>query len=597
MGLYLQCGPKLREVDRDAWFLEIANIAYFRVNWSSVEPQPGSDLDRFFDPIFDYWVRRMKCRVAFRVMSQNTSTRARFVTPEWVFRKGVPFVRHTSSYGVEQIDPVFWSPEYVDQSRELVRRLGRKLDGREGLEFVDIGQIGEWGEMHLGYHLQGRWTSEQLEQTGYSLEKYVSAYRRLIDAYREFFPRTQIFLNVGRYAEIVEYAGIRGIHFRHDGLKPEAPNPDVVGRFFQPWIRRGIKANYEFINSYSAAKAKGWDFHSAIRRGLDAQISYLNTNLFDVQALAEAPDSIRDELRLAARRVGFRFVLLRGRYPAVLSMSKTRTARLVMKQLWKNVGAAPCYESYAVELRVAGAGRKDAAKGLYYPSTPTTRWWPGSEVELDAAADLDRNVPPGSYTLDLRMVRPERPEERVLLGISGARGDGWYGLGEIRVEAGLDRAKVLLETGFEDGVGDFRPREGMDAQVDRTMTRSGKGSLRLTGRQKGEWSWATARISDPLLPGGRYRLSAWLRVGALTPPKAPSLKVGILDGDGKHVSNHYTGRYDLKSSVKWQELSVEFDAPLDASRGVVSVEKGALFDAEKAEIWLDDVRVELVRSP
>ena len=165
------------------------------------------------------------------------------------------------------------------------------------------------------------------------------------------------------------------------------------------------------------------------------------------------------------------------------------------------------------------------------------------------------------------------------------------------MEAGVERARPVYEASFEDGDGGFRPREGMVARVDRSLSHSGKGSLRLTGGQKGEWSWATAGVSEPLLPGGRYRLSGWLRVATLTPPRAPSLKVGILDADGKHVSNHNTGRYDLRRSGTWQELSVEFDAPLGSSRGVISLEKGALFDAERAELWLDDVRLELVRAP
>ena len=53
---------------------------------------------------------------------------------------------------------------------------------------MDIGGIGEWGEMHLGLHIQGRWTPQQLEETGFTRDKYVAAYRRVIDAHAAAFP-------------------------------------------------------------------------------------------------------------------------------------------------------------------------------------------------------------------------------------------------------------------------------------------------------------------------------------------------------------------------------------------------------------------------
>ena len=33
--------------------------------------------------------------------------------------------------------------------------------------------------MHLGMHIPGRWTPKQLEETGYSEEKYIEAYEQL----------------------------------------------------------------------------------------------------------------------------------------------------------------------------------------------------------------------------------------------------------------------------------------------------------------------------------------------------------------------------------------------------------------------------------
>jgi hypothetical protein len=38
---------------------------------------------------------------------------------------------------------------------------------------------------------------------------------------------TRVFLNVGSYGEINDYAALRGCHFRQDGLTPTGPSAKV----------------------------------------------------------------------------------------------------------------------------------------------------------------------------------------------------------------------------------------------------------------------------------------------------------------------------------------------------------------------------------
>jgi hypothetical protein len=76
--------------------------------------------------------------------------------------------------------------------------------------------------------------SQQLEETGFTRDKYVAAYRRVIDAHAAAFPRTRVFLNVGSYAEINDYAALRGCHFRQDGPTPNGPGANVGKLYYQP---------------------------------------------------------------------------------------------------------------------------------------------------------------------------------------------------------------------------------------------------------------------------------------------------------------------------------------------------------------------------
>lgn len=596
MGLYLQCGGRFQPVPEDAWYRHMANIAYYRPCWVDVEPEEGADLAAYFDPIFDYWVTQRGERVAFRVMAESVSSRDRYVTPQWVFDKGVPSVVHHNGNGDEQIDPVFWTPEYLDQCCRFIERMGACLDGRPGLEFVDIGMIGEWGEMHLGLHIPGRWTSEQIHETGFTHARYVAAYRRIIDAFAAAFSHTRVFLNVGDYREINEYAAIRGIHFRQDGLKPSGPSANVGERFYVPWSRRGVVCNYEFHSSIQAMKEKGWDLHETILKGLEAPISYLNTNIYSVTGLANASEEARRELTLAASRIGFRFVPTHIRYLERFHVAPGRPARVLVNHTWTNRGVAPCYESYALRFSLVDATGKRVAESVCYPTVPTSEWWPGSEVELTSVASFEPDVAPGEYTLKIGMFLPEKPDSEIQLAIEGRGSDGQYALGPITAMAASAEPQEVYAEGFQSEPSKWRPSEGIALAIAPDPDNNRERCLLLTGSQDDAWGFAAVDVPEDIQPGGKYRLTCRMRVHELDARITPSLKLGVADGDGNHLANHNTPPYDTKRPGTWQTLSTVFTVDPQAARGVISLEKGGRTRIGSIRIGLDDVRLELLEG-
>lgn len=593
MGLYLPSGAKPANVSDEAWFFKIAQIVYLRMGWSIVEPEEGADMNAYFGPIFDEWVGRRKCRVAFRVMSESMHSNTPYVTPKWVLDKGVPSVRHIGKYGQEQFDPVFWNPEYLDQCCRFIERLGRCLDGRPGLEYIDIGQIGEWGEMHLGLHIPDRWTDAQLAETGFTRAKYVAAYRRVIDAFARAFPRTQVFLNVGSYAEINEYAAIKGIHFRQDGLTPNGPSANVGELFYKPWSRRGIKGNYEFHSGLEEMNRKGWDLHATIAKGLEAPISYLNTNILSLSGLEKAPEEVRRELTWAASRIGYRFAPTRVKYLRQFHVRPGQPARVLVEHTWKNLGVAPCYESYAIRFSLDDAAGHRVAESIDYPRIPTTRWWPGEEVALQTLVEFPTGIAPGDYRLNVGMFLPERPHGDILLAIEGRDAMNQYQLGTIRAVAADAAPKTVYQEDFEHGAGEWQATAGVETTV---VKDSGNAVLALTGRQEDAWGFA-GTPQQAVLPICRYRLSCRMKVDAVDPEIAPTLKLGVHDASGKHLTNHTTNRYDLRRMGTWQELSTSFLTDAQVATGMFSLEKGGRHPVTGFKLQVDDIRLILLESP
>ncbi|MCY3022406.1 MAG: carbohydrate binding domain-containing protein [Planctomycetota bacterium] len=594
MGVYLFGTLNAADMPADAWFAPAVTIGYFRDDWSKLQPDAEGvyKFDEYFNPIFDLWVKKWKKRVSFRFMSENMHSRQKYVTPKWVFETGVPSVTLKGLYVPEQVDPVFWDEKYLAIQERFIADLGKYLDGRPGLEFIDIGCIGEWGEMHLA-----RWTPELLQQTGYTETRYIGAYRRIIDAFARAFPRTRVFLNVGDYDAINDYAAIRGLHFRQDGLNPSGPSANVGKRFYHPYSRRGVICNYELHSGYSEMKQKGWGIPETFKKGLEDPISYFHINLMGYRELLKAPAEVRDSVTDLARRLGFRFVLARVKCNEVVRVDGVTPGRLLLDHTWRNAGVAPCYDSYALRWSLVNDKGVAAAEGLMYPKRPTTQWWPGEEAALRGIMSVPANTPAGAYRLKVAMLRPEQPDVRVALGIAGRDTEGRYDLGEIAVQKGEPRQSVAYEEGFENGVGGWQAAQGITLRQDEGA-HAGKGCLLATGTQAGNaWNYASYNLPQPLLPASRYRFSCWMKVDSAEPAKAPYLKIGLADAAGKWITNCTTNTYDLAKVGAWQLLQGFAETTPETAGGHMAIEKGALEQKITVTIRLDDVKVELLESP
>jgi hypothetical protein len=600
MGLYMAGGSGLGyKPESDAWLLSACDIIYFRPTWNDLEAEgPETGFDSYFGPIFDFWVRQRGKRVAFRVMSESTHYRGKHATPKWVFDQGVPSVLHRGLRSQEQVNPVFWDPLYLKLHCEFIRRLGRYLDDLPGLEYVDIAGIGEWGEMHLGLHMQGRWTPEQLEQTGFTREKYVVAYRQVIDAHAQAFPNTRVFLNVGSYPEINDYAALRRCHFRQDGLTPRGPSSNVGKLYYHPYSRRGVICNYEFHSSYRSMLEKGWDLRETVEQGLSDPISYLNTNIFSARDWEKAPEQAKEIFLKAARKVGFRFVMTRLRVPTRLNLSEQVPGRLLIEHTWKNIGVSPCYESYALQFTLHDGSGKVVATQQHFPARPTTLWFPGDEVVERSLIRLPAGLPNGDYELKVAMNLPEKAGQSILLGLAGQDEADRYHLCRLAGVTSQRPTGVIYRQQFESTGYGWNCARGLQAKLDATIFHDGKSSLHLSGRQTSGWNYVSHTLGSPILPGSKYRLSGWLKVNILEPGRLPPyLKIGLTDSEGKWLMNCATNSYDMSNSGQWQHLEAAVETSLETAGGHLALERGSNDTATRIDLWLDNVQLELLEAP
>ena len=129
------------------------SVAYIRFNWADMEPEPGQFNWSLIDDVIAAW-KPHGAAVAMRVMTCNAHSRGYYTAPKWLFDagcKGLEYLRGgddptSGGQRIPRIEPDYAGPIYLARHGAFIEELGRRYDGHPGVEFIDIGSYGIWGE-------------------------------------------------------------------------------------------------------------------------------------------------------------------------------------------------------------------------------------------------------------------------------------------------------------------------------------------------------------------------------------------------------------------------------------------------------------------
>lgn len=155
---------------------------------------------------------------------------------------------------------------------------------------------------------------------------------------------------------------------------------------------------------------------------------------------------------------------------------------------------------------------------------------------------------------------------------------------------------TVLEYNFETGAGKWWPTGKIKIEQTSDKKHSGNASLRISGTSPaGKWNYVESTRFG-LESGKKYKLTAWMLVKSQGVDKFPPfLKTGV-EQNRNWLANFSTKKYDLSRTGEWQDLSVEFTTPTDAPlQGYLSVEKGTKDAAINADIYVDDLKLEVIQ--
>lgn len=561
MGLSIMARsrPEIEKPDKvPAWALDHASIAYFRLPWMLVVDEKGEYIfEKLDQEHFSAW-RARGYRIAIRVMPANKYGPTSSIFPRESLGKNIRFHRQVQKIDgkdKELILPIYWDPEYLKEHARLAKALGEYALNHPDLDLVDMGGMGEYGEVHLH-----AWTRKDYEETGYTHEKYMGALFQMMDDFDRHLPRVQKAICPPgddipdpMIRMVVERAVREGWSLRHDGFMDDGATPRIHAYFeenrglarwiWEPsggvWFKGGFGAGKKI---YPVA-----DYFKAMER-MEPQTA----NLCDPGNFGGMSETDRPEIAKMARRIGYRIGVSSVALPMVHEMTGGGAVMpLPFSLTLTNGGLARCFEETYARIRLKQGGATIHDEPMYFSKT-ISGIAPGSSRVENALIFLSNGLKPGMISMEVGL---KTMQGQVLLLDNAESTDGtWLSLGSLPLTRVTRRSQSL-------DIMDQFAKAQLSPGVERSDTGEG---LKIIGKDE-TTGWSFARFGEGKIPGGafirvRMEVKAWR--GEISDSR---LKFKFTaKGSGEKASrNVHSSEYDFTREGAWQSLSVDYQPQQD----------------------------------
>lgn len=394
-------------------------VAYLRLAWSHLEPAEGAFRWTILDTAIQRYAAAGK-RFALRLtVFEGDPSQG---TPTWVRDAGAQRTE-VETFGVRSWEPDYDDPVFLAKLEAFLRAAGARYDGSPGLDFVDVGTLGIWGEGHPIARSYG-----------------LATLRRHIEMHQRAFPRSLLVAQDDwarwfREEGLAETAGLDlarelGLTMRDDSLcvyaDPSLHYSADLARAF--WPDRPVILE---MGHYDYAKQVGaWGDGARYLQAIeDYHGSYASVHANPIAFLAENADLVRR----ANLRLGYRLGLVEASWPT----SVAKAEGLAVRSRWANAGVAPCLPGGHVAWSLLDASGNTCA--VLVEEGWSVRELEAGEVGQAPASAHESSFPlppdlaPGEYTVCVS-VGDADGTPRLALPLAGDDGRHRYPLGRVRLQ-------------------------------------------------------------------------------------------------------------------------------------------------------------------
>lgn len=399
-------------------------IAYWRVYWKHLESKKGKYRWDLIDQALATAEKRgqtLMLRVAPYGSVHDDSGEGSYNNDVPIWYREMVGVKREWKYNnpVNRwlVDPE--DPRYVEYFGGFIKELGKRYDGNPSLEAVDLSIVGAWGE-GAGAELLSQKTREAL-----------------VDAYTDYFKKTPLIAlltdeKTNAYANSKGNVGWRVDCIGDLGFWAKEQNgwTHMYDSYPESIIRYGEKDTWKKapISLEICGTLFGWkdrqgynkeDVKYIFDQTLKWHISSFNAKSSPVPT--EWEPLVNDWLK----KMGYRFVLRKFSCPETVK----RDSKLPFETWWENKGVAPCYKYFHLAIRL----KNNTDSITFLTDADIREWLPGDNI-YDNSIFIPKNFTPGYYHVQIGIIDPQTGKPKIQLSIEGKNSEGWYDLGEIKIE-------------------------------------------------------------------------------------------------------------------------------------------------------------------
>jgi hypothetical protein len=398
------------------------SIAYWRVYRRYLQPEKNVIRWNMIDRALDS-ARAHGQRLLLRIAPYGSASSQQDV-PDWYRKMVGPKTDFVYNNPVNKWVVDANDPRYADNFGNFIREIGKRYDGHPDLEAVDLSIVGAWGE-GAGSELL---TDE--------------AMHGLIDAYTTSFPHTPLLAllmdeKTNRYA--VEHGAQVG--WRADCLgdlgfwaKDQNGWTHMFDYYPQSIIEYGLRdtwkrapVSFEICGTMLSWRDEQRYGEKEVKYIFDESLKW-HISTFNAKSSA-VPAEWKPLVDDWLKRMGYRFVLKRFRYPAQVS----RNGKFAFESWWENKGVAPCYINYPLAIRL----HRNNYSRVFVTRADIRDWLPGDNL-FKSYFFIPADLPGGQYEVQVAIIdnntAEQPPTPKVKLAIAGITTDGWYPLGSVTVK-------------------------------------------------------------------------------------------------------------------------------------------------------------------
>lgn len=407
------------------------SIAYLRVYWRFIEPQEGvyrwDLIDKALqtahqrgqtlmlriapygvDAASDVpaWYRQITHEVLIPAPGEHR--KASWVPPP---SAKTPSWRSYDSHWM--VDPE--NPAYAHYFGDMVRALGNRYDGDPDLDLVDVSIVGPWGE-GSGTRFLSKKTRERM------MDSYLDSFHATPLVIQPNDPKTSEYAlskaNVGWRADCLGDMG--GFKKTWNHMTDYYPEAIIENGLADAWKKAPVTMEACWV--MQTWQDKGWDVRYIMDQAIKWHVSSFNAKSSAV------PKDLWPEVNRWLKHMGYRFALRKFTYSATIGPNR----KLAFTSWWENSGDAPCYGRFALALRLSSP----RTSTIMLTDADVRSWMPGDSV-YNASAFVPADLPDGEYSLAVALVNSQTRKPAVKLAIAGVAPDGWYPMGNLKVQQAL----------------------------------------------------------------------------------------------------------------------------------------------------------------